>query len=246
MPTAQDVLKQLAALAGERDNDNNTTVNRYFGAPGQAYCGYALWYAAKKAGSDIFANCPNPAYVPTIKSSFAARRVSNSDAQPGDIFAYEDAHVGFVYQRYSGNTVITLEGNSTIYPELETAKASNPGTGAYEGIGFKKRTLSSSYTVYRPAYDDTPAPDPSDDDDDDPMYALDIKRPLLKKGAVGEWTRKWQTLLVTLGYDVGSAGADGKFGIMTKAATVSFQKDHGLDPDAEAGPLSWAAAYDDL
>ena len=41
-------------------------------------------------------------------------------------------------------------------------------------------------------------------------------------------TVELQEALITLGYDVGSSGADGKFGAKSKAALSSFQAAHGL------------------
>jgi hypothetical protein len=160
METAKEVLAQLAALAGEKETNGNnvTTVTKFFNANGQAYCGYSLWYAFKKAGSNLLSGCSNPAYVPTIRAFMDKQgwRVSdNSKAQAGDIFVYgSDQHVGFVYEPYSGLTAITLEGNATVYATLAQAKASTSGSGYFEGIGFKKRYLNdSSFKIYRPAYD---------------------------------------------------------------------------------------------
>lgn len=49
-------------------------------------------------------------------------------------------------------------------------------------------------------------------------------------------TVELQEALITLGYDVGASGADGKFGAKSKAALSSFQAAHGLTatglPDA--------------
>jgi hypothetical protein len=159
MATVSEVLASLAALAGERETNSNniTTVTKYFNANGQAYCGYSIWYAMRKAGSNLLSGCSNPAYVPTIRAfmdSKGWRVKDNASAQAGDIFVYgSDQHVGFVYAPYSGNAVITLEGNSTVYATLAQAKASTAGSGSFEGIGYKKRYLNSSYKVYRPTYD---------------------------------------------------------------------------------------------
>jgi hypothetical protein len=82
------------------------------------------------------------------------RVTDNAKARAGDIFVYgNDQHVGFVYEPYSGATIISLEGNATVYASLAQAKASTAGSGSFEGIGFKKRVLNSSYKVYRPTYD---------------------------------------------------------------------------------------------
>lgn len=157
MSTVSDVLSHLAVLAGEREvTANVVTVTKYYNAQGQPYCGYSIKYAMEKAGvGSILSGCSNVAYVPTLREWMDKQgwKVSNSEAQAGDIFVYgSDLHVGFVYQPISGTTVITLEGNATVYATLAEAKASTAGTGAFEGIGYKKRILNTSFKVYRPNY----------------------------------------------------------------------------------------------
>ena len=44
-----------------------------------------------------------------------------------------------------------------------------------------------------------------------------------------------QTLLMKLGYDLGSYGMDGDFGKDTEAAVRRFQRDHGLTVDGVVG-----------
>lgn len=164
MPTAKQVMAPLEALAGENEailGSNNTTVNKFFNAPGAPYCGYSVWYGIKKSGSPILKDCANPAYVPTIKSFMEAKgwRISNERAAAGDIFVKQAGHVGFVHDSFLGTTIITLEGNSTVYDNEAKARAASIGSGAYEGIGYKKLTLDDRYTVYRPPYDmENPVP----------------------------------------------------------------------------------------
>ena len=45
-----------------------------------------------------------------------------------------------------------------------------------------------------------------------------------------------QWMLSGLGYDIGPAGIDGKFGRATEAAVKAFQADHGLAVDGIIGP----------
>lgn len=63
---------------------------------------------------------------------------------------------------------------------------------------------------------------------------------ILRYGDEGEDVRALQRNLVSLGYGVGKWGADGDFGTDTKAALVRYQREHGLDADGEAGPLTMA------
>lgn len=63
--------------------------------------------------------------------------------------------------------------------------------------------------------------------------------PTVKAGDSGQAVKNWQGLLCAHGHTV---AMDGAFGPATKAATVAFQKQHGLSQDGVAGPLSLKAA----
>jgi len=155
--TGMEVMKPVMDLAGEREinSNNNTTINKYFNWPGAAYCGLTVKYAFKKSGCNLLDGCSNPAYLPTIRDYMRGKgwRVPNEDARAGDIICVGPLqHVCFCFDGYSGITKITLEGNATVYATAAQARASNSGTGAFEGIGYKKRTLGSNCEVYRPPY----------------------------------------------------------------------------------------------
>jgi hypothetical protein len=86
-----------------------------------------------------------------------------------------------------------------------------------------------------------PAPEPP------PPSPTPVKRPTIRKGSTGKYVTELQKDLIKLGYDVGSKGADGKFGAQTETAVKAFQKDHD-DPDGKAlkidgvvGKKTWAA-----
>lgn len=64
---------------------------------------------------------------------------------------------------------------------------------------------------------------------------------VLKNGCEGADVKALQAALIRLGYDCGKWGADGDFGDATEMAVRAFQRDHGLDADGEAGPLTLAA-----
>lgn len=63
----------------------------------------------------------------------------------------------------------------------------------------------------------------------------------LKRGVSGDNVTQLQTQLQNLGYDVGSTGADGKFGRNTAAAVRQFQTDYGLQVDSIAGDQTMSA-----
>jgi peptidoglycan hydrolase-like protein with peptidoglycan-binding domain len=59
---------------------------------------------------------------------------------------------------------------------------------------------------------------------------------VFKKGMIGTEIQKIQKILIALGYDLGSSGADGKFGPVTEAAVKAFQDDNNLTVDGIVGP----------
>ena len=67
----------------------------------------------------------------------------------------------------------------------------------------------------------------------------------LSMGSGGEEVRKLQNALMSAGYDVGSGGADGKFGPATSAAVKKYQKDKGLSVDGIAGRNTMSALLGD-
>jgi hypothetical protein len=77
---------------------------------------------------------------------------------------------------------------------------------------------------------DVPVPVPPDPD----------KKPTLRKGDSGPYVTLAQTELLQRGYDLGSYGADGKFGQKTFDAVKAFQRDWGLAEDGIIGEKTWA------
>ena len=65
--------------------------------------------------------------------------------------------------------------------------------------------------------------------------------PTLRQGNKNKYVSELQTMLVKLGYDVGSYGIDGDFGKATLAAVKSFQSDNRLSTDGIVGPATWSA-----
>lgn len=51
---------------------------------------------------------------------------------------------------------------------------------------------------------------------------------ILRRGSVGQAVREMQAALLARGFDLGSYGADGKFGPKTETAVMAYQRLHGL------------------
>ena len=64
---------------------------------------------------------------------------------------------------------------------------------------------------------------------------------LLMNGSKGTDVKELQELLIGLGYDVGSTGADGKFGKNTESGVIAFQKKNRLTADGKYGEKTHAA-----
>lgn len=73
----------------------------------------------------------------------------------------------------------------------------------------------------------------------DRVYALGERT--LRNGMEGADVRELQSLLIQMGYDLGSWGADGDFGDATEMALRQFQQDEGLEVDGVAGKDTFAA-----
>ena len=68
-----------------------------------------------------------------------------------------------------------------------------------------------------------------------------VVRPIIRRGSTGVYVKECQENLIKIGYDLGSYGADGKFGAKTEAAVRAFQAAQGLSVDGVVGPATWAA-----
>ena len=83
------------------------------------------------------------------------------------------------------------------------------------------------YAIPAGLYDggDQPVPEPT--------------KPTIRRGDAGPYVTLAQTELMQRGYDLGSYGADGKFGSATEKAVRLFQRDWDLTVDGVIGPKTW-------
>ncbi len=65
----------------------------------------------------------------------------------------------------------------------------------------------------------------------------------LSYGSSGDEVKKLQQSLINAGYDLGSTGADGKFGDLTQAAVKQYQQANGLAVDGIAGNNTLSKLY---
>lgn len=80
--------------------------------------------------------------------------------------------------------------------------------------------------------------------DDAPETPTTLGSRILKNGMEGDDVKELQSMLLELGYDLGSRRDDGDFGDATESAVRKFQKEHKCDVDGQVGPQTLAALND--
>lgn len=111
-----------------------------------------------------------------------------------------------------------------------------------ERIGHHFKALSSAVVVQAKELVEPatwgPAPEPEAFDDD---YLPD--NPLILRGSFGPYVKEWQRILnAGAPNETSKLAVDGRFGEHTRAVTIIWQRQHGLNGDGKVGPRTWAAA----
>lgn len=232
--------KDLDSKTGNAGSGNYTKYNRDMrawakvGSLNAQWCqAFVDWCFIKAFGIDdakkliyVFTN-----YTPTGSNAFKkhGRYIKRGAGKPkrGDVIYFYSkpkgriGHVGIVY-KVSGNTVYTIEGNTSGASSLVT-----------NGGGVRKKSYSMSST-YIDGYGsvDYAALGTAGDEGIAPTDAL-------KNGDEGAKVKEMQEGLIRLGFDCGRWGADGDFGDATEMAVKDFQKSFGLPVDGVFGPASY-------
>lgn len=128
---------------------------------------------------------------------------------------------------------------------------SNKSKMSHTGLGYKGETVECSSGVQHftkrnkkwthwglPACEDGDIPVPPEPTPPEPKP---VKHKTIRKGSSGSAVKELQKDLISLGYDVGKTGADGKFGANTLKAVKAFQKDKKLKVDGIVGAKTWEA-----
>ena len=125
----------------------------------------------------------------------------------------------------------------------------NKSKMSHTGLGYKGETVECSSGVQHftkrnkkwthwglPACEDGNIQTPPE-----PTPTPEKKKPTIRRGSSGKYVKECQNDLISLGYDVGKTGADGKFGKNTEKAVKEFQKAKKLAVDGIVGAKTWAA-----
>ena len=148
----------------------------------------------------------------------------------------------------SGNTITTVEGNSS---DMVARRTYQIGASNIAGYGRPKWALAASVSGTDTGSQGEAAPDPaaaqSDKGSNVPGKTCDVTLPELRLGDTGKPVERLQTLLIGRGYYCGGRSyggreqPDGEFGPATEVAVKDLQLVAGISQDGVVGAKIWAA-----
>ena len=140
-------------------------------------------------------------------------------------------------------TACKTKGEMAVMPDVPGILVFLPGhVGVYIGDGEVIEARSRRYGVYKTKLTDRTwktwgyCPYVTYETE---QKVLDMKLPVLKKGAKGEPVKAMQLLLIGYGFPMEGYGADGSFGGATQRALKAYQTSVGLEQDGSCGRKTW-------
>ena len=169
-------------------------------------------------------NTTEPTYTTRSYQKLAAPATTESNSVPAK---YESR----TYQTLANDAAASEATTPATYTNRSFQKLANDATTTSNSIEAQYETRTYRRT----------APATTTSTEIPAEYKTVSKRQLVTPGGTTEWRevvcdsditpdlyRRVQSALIERGYNVGSAGADGRIGAATKAALVKFQRDNGL------------------
>lgn len=151
----------------------------------------------------------------------AGRRTDGKELLPGTaVFVWNGKTYSHVGLYIGNNTVIEAMGTKNGVTTTKVTNSKWTHWGELKGVAYYSQAPSGNQ-------EDTGFPEK-------PGWRSTIRR-----GSKGSEVKECQTMLMKLGYDIGSWGIDGDFGSATEKAVRSFQSDHRLIVDGVCGPNTW-------
>lgn len=220
-------------------------VDRFYNYPkqGQEWCdGFNDWCHVKAFGVDgaLYTLCqPEESCGAGCSFSYnyykAKGRVGTAPKLGAQAFFQQNGkivHTGLVVA-FDSSTVTIVEGNASNMVKKNVYKRSNTyiygyGYPRYDGDGDVENLVDEPAESYG--------------------KELSIKVNLLKVGHTGPQVKTAQRILYARGIKVNGKAieVDGDFGANTKAATITLQKQLGVEPDGVWGEKTWTSALKDL
>jgi hypothetical protein len=236
MATPKDVLYFAERYIGVEENppkSNRTLFGEWYGWNGVAWCAifvsYCFYRARMTLPYEIQSNRKGFAYCPYGVNYFRSKGKLDKTPKVGDIVFFDwqqdgvSDHVGIVEKVLSNERFISIEGNTSYRND------SNGGQ-----VMRRQRHVSTILGFAHPDYDGVSL-NLSLDNPSWPGYYITLTSPVQR----GPDIQEWQEQMISIGYDLGPAGADGVFGEKSSQALEKFQKDKRLEVDGVIGPISW-------
>ena len=229
MAKASDILKIATNEIGvvEKATNNVKYNTEYYGGVVSGnefdWCVVFLWWCFKKAkASNLFCGGKKTAYVPYVVNYYSQRKLMVSTPKKGDIAiitfnGHGADHIGIV-ESASGNTVTTIEGNTS-------------GTKG-EGVYRKQRKMSEILYLFRPEYDEEISKE----------VVCKVEMKQIQVGSKGVQVKTLQRILYCWFECPKDFKIDGEFGAITKKYCEKFQGLKGLTKDGICGEKTWYAA----
>ena len=165
----------------------------------------------------------------TSASFFKANNAWYHSPELGDVIFFYSAgdinHQGIV-TAVSGNTVTTVEGNSSDMVARRTYRTGNKSIAGYGRPKWSLAAQDQSAELTSPSGD---------------VSSENGLITTLKKGMIGDAVKALQQKLISLGYSCGPYKDDGEYGTDTMKAVTQFQEDHGLTVTGEVDAKTLAA-----
>ncbi len=150
------------------------------------------------------------------------RRTDGASLKPGTaVFVWNGKKYSHVGLYIGGNTVIEAMGTVNGVTTSKVTAGKWTYWGELSGVDYVN-TGNSEFIIHNSELKET-----------------ETVKPTLRKGSKGDAVWELQTMLLKLGYDLGSCRIDGDFGKSTDAAVRSFQSDHRLTVDGIVGKNTW-------
>ncbi|GAA2137706.1 hypothetical protein GCM10009760_18410 [Kitasatospora kazusensis] len=191
------------------------------------WCDEGVTYWARQSG-EYNAVCFGTDYAYTV--AHAARFDQAGQWHPG---ADGIARGDIVFFSWSGGTTIDSIEHVGIVTGTSGGYVYTVEANTSDSVARRVRSAGVIVGYGRPQYTDAPATPAAPAW---PGRVLVSTSPMIH----GDDVRTWQQQMRTRGWSI---TADGWYGPASAAVARAFQQDKGLTPDAEVGPITWAAAW---
>ena len=211
---AQDGMTKLSDAEYTAGVDNGTYTNFVRDAVGYGLCQWTYW--TRKQGLYNYAK---------------SKGVSIGNEAMQAEYAVQEIKSGYPsLWKFLCTTSDVSEAASRVCIEYERPAVNNIGVRASAGLKFFAEMSDGA----KPEASTSSTPSTSN-----PEGVVEVKIPVLTRGAAGSSVKALQAILRGYGYDLGRTGVDGDFGPVTDSCVRKYQSRNNLKADGSVGPATW-------